>query len=342
MLDAACGAGKSFTLHRAITNLALKDADIIVVVPSKNLIKQYQADLALLSPALKVNVIHTDTMVEGQKPVRMILNYLRNEHKGEVLLITHQSFNIVCRIATGRKSRHLIIDEIPVPFSCLKYGDGEDEKEGLKRILECIEVVQSDTNPTFYAVEVKDDARLEKIAAERDENDDPTPLQVLAYQLLSTNYINVVNKKLWDSSKNERIDLYSSINYNIYKNYKSVTIAGACFTDTALYKLWNRNGVNFTVDEDLMKTLRYIKHQNGSEVKIYYSMADNTWSQNLMKDRYDSGKEITFGQNLKLIENAALKLFGDEHFIYNCNIVYKDLLFSGVETAHILPQTIHG
>jgi hypothetical protein len=71
-------------------------------------------------------------------------------------------------------------------------------------------------------------------------------------------------------------------------------------------------------------------------------MADNTWSQNLMKDKDDNGKEITFGQNLKLIENTVRTLFCDEHFIYNCNIVYKDTLFSGVDTAHILPQTIYG
>jgi Type III restriction enzyme, res subunit len=343
MVDAACGAGKSFALHRAINNLALKNTDIIVVVPSIKLIKQYEIDLGALSPALKVNTIHSENVDDDQKPVILIMNYLRNEHPGEVLLITQQSFNIICGMLSHQKSRHLIIDEIPVPFSLLRYGDKDEHKNGLKRILECIDVQLTDTDPSFYAVACKDEPRLQKIARERDEDGNYTELQVLAYQLLSKNHVNVVNRKLWDSHRIECIDLYSCIHFNIYHGYQSVTIAGACFTDSALYKLWSRNGVTFQSDENLMKTLRYIKHQNGSEVQIYYSLEGHTWSQNLMKGEKDcNGNATIFGPNLKLIEEAVLKLFDGEEFIYTCNFKYEGLVFERIDTAHILPQTIHG
>jgi hypothetical protein len=78
---------------------------------------------------------------------------------------------------------------------------------------------------------------MREIAAEREEDGEYTDLQSLAYQFLSQAHVNVVNRILWDKNKTERIELYSYIIYNIYQNYQYVTIAGACFTDSALYKL---------------------------------------------------------------------------------------------------------
>ena len=92
-----------------------------------------------------------------------------------------------------------------------------------------------------------------------------------------------------------------------------------------------------------MKSLRYVKHPNGFEVKIYYSIEGHTWSQNLGKGYKDAdGKKDIFGRNLQLIEEAVLQLFDGQEFIYNCNIKHERLLFEGIDTAHILPQTIHG
>lgn len=186
IIDAACGAGKSYALHRAINNLALRHTDIIVVVPSIKLIEQYQIDLAALAPTMKINTIHSENVMDDEKPIISILNYLRQEHFGKVLFITQNAFKIVCKMSSKRM-RHVILDDIPPPFSRLKY----DDKDGLRRILECINVITGDTDPLFYGIEVTDQVKLRKISTERDDDGNTTDLQKLAFQLLSKHDVNV-------------------------------------------------------------------------------------------------------------------------------------------------------
>ena len=138
------------------------------------------------------------------------------------------------------------------------------------------------------------------------------------------------------------------MNTNIYKHFKDVIVAGACFFDSAFFKVWNKMGVKFAIGPKLSKKIRYDKHPNGSELKVYYSIKEgHNWTKRLMSDKDErgntakdaDGNNINEGHNFKLIEKAVLNLFEDD-FAYSVNNGYD--AFEGIERATELPQSLFG
>jgi hypothetical protein len=233
-----------------------------------------------------------------------------------------------------------------MPFKAEHYSDAK----GIARLLPLIEAHASDD--LYYTIIVKPDcaSRLKKIARERTEDKKLTRLREIAYQLLSNNWLNMVNKKAWDAKPTDEFDLFCLLTGDIYKDFKEVYIAGACFDDSALFKWYSRQGITFEVDETIMQDMRYTQHPNGKELTVYYSIPKGyNWSKDLgqgrNKDVDEEGNYKHEAHNLKLIERAAGELFKGP-FIFNDNIPkaknHHYQLFDGVDRAEHLPQTIHG
>jgi hypothetical protein len=343
VLSAPCGAGKSHTIRQESNERVLTGKRVLISVPSKRLADRYVEHFAKEFPTLLVEVIHTDTIDEDERAVVVISQRLRDDTP-RVIIITQAAFNILAsRSFYQQGTINKIVDEIPTPFKMMRYNDAE----GIKRLLPLIEAVPADKHHEYYTVHCRNNSELRKIAAERDKDGKTTDLQNFTYQLLSTNYLNVVSKKDWDEHKTETIDLYSLMNGNIYSGFKDVIIAGACFNDSALFKLWSKIGIDFTADRKLLNNMRYQKHQNGSQLKVYYSIKGHNWSKWIMQEKDENGKPIKNedgnniheGHNFRLIEQAVSKLF-DGEFAYNSNLNYK--VFEGVERAKYLDQYIYG
>jgi hypothetical protein len=309
VLSAPCGAGKSHTIRQESNERVLTGKRVLISVPSKRLADRYVEHFAKEFPTLLVEVIHTDTIDEDERAVVVISQRLRDDTP-RVIIITQAAFNILAsRSFYQQGTINKIVDEIPTPFKMMRYNDAE----GIKRLLPLIEAVPADKHHEYYTVHCRNNSELRKIAAERDKDGKTTDLQNFTYQLLSTNYLNVVSKKDWDEHKTETIDLYSLMNGNIYSGFKDVIIAGACFNDSALFKLWSKIGIDFTADRKLLNNMRYQKHQNGSQLKVYYSIKGHNWSKWIMQEKDENGKPIKNedgnniheGHNFRLIEQAV-------------------------------------
>ena len=110
-----------------------------------------------------------------------------------------------------------------------------------------------------------------------------------------------------------------------------MTLAGACFKDSLLYRYWSSKlGVRFV--RAASHDLRYEEHENGEELTILWAIQKN-WSKWLMGQKE--------GQVLKMMEEAVLAEFGKiSSFLYAQNKGHD--LFRGIETAHCLPTAPYG
>jgi hypothetical protein len=344
-----CGAGKSHGIQKNANEWVTKDgAQVIIAVPSIPLANQYHNNLKERFPLLLVEMIHGE-MDSVEYPVREILARLMQKVEPMVLIITQRAFEILCEIGYySRRGRILVLDEIPMPFKMERYFD----VKGIAKLLPLIQAVQTDD--LYYTIVVKPEClrQLKKIADWRTEDKILTRLQEIAYQLLSTNWVNMVNKKAWDTRHTKEFDLMCLITGDILKDFKQVYVAGACFDDSAWSKWYSLRGTTFEVDEAIMADMRYREHFNGPELTVYYAIPRGyNWSKDFMQgngkkkamDEYGNYKHEAY--NLQLIEKDVLELF-DKPFIFNSNIPKERngnyQVFDGIDRAVQLPQTIHG
>jgi hypothetical protein len=142
--------------------------------------------------------------------------------------------------------------------------------------------------------------------------------------------------------RDERCKLitYSLLQPSIFEGFASATIAGACFEDTMLYRLWTAQGLKLEpVHDRLRRELRYDRHPNGGLITILYC-TEQEWSK-------------TFRDKMVEVDQQAIRLrdrivavvgesFGDEPFLWMANKDLGDDLFDHKPNAQRLPNSPHG
>jgi hypothetical protein len=93
-----------------------------------------------------------------------------------------------------------------------------------------------------------------------------------------------------------------------------VFIAGANFEDSAIFKLWGEDGIEFEPDPEFGKGLRYSRHPNGELVTIYY-VTEQQWSR--------KRREAAVGDDGARVQDrmiqAAKEVFPSGRFLWHAN-----------------------
>ena len=325
-VDAPAGSGKTFGLTDKIGDLTSAGDNVLVVQPTVELIRQTVAVLKERYPYIYVKEIHKDNSFS---PVSDATKYLF-EHRPEphALFITQSALERI-KAAFKREYWHLIVDEIPQVTRFF------DETLAVNHTIITDHVRTKFLSDGGYDVlSVHNFNALDNIARNSDEDKIHGEFKELANSLLSDHWQNYVDPLTYTNlleniGVRRRLTVYSLLQPSLFYGFKTVTIAGACFRDSLLFRYWSTLGVTFI--EAAKTNLRYKEHRNGNELTLLWAV-DPPWSKWL-----GSQKE---GKVLQMMEEAALKEFGEAEFLFAENKGCK--LFEGVANAHRLPNDPHG
>lgn len=133
------------------------------------------------------------------------------------------------------------------------------------------------------------------------------------------------------------LSTYSLLKPSIFAGFKQVLVASACMTDTMLYRVFMAQGIVLKpVGGTLLKDLRYLKHEHGDRITIFYA-AEEAWSKRY-RDKRIEGEDATV---LDRVRQAVGSLVGTDPFIWMGNTDLRDDFFAQVGAGR-LPNTPHG
>lgn len=133
------------------------------------------------------------------------------------------------------------------------------------------------------------------------------------------------------------VGTYSLLKPSIFTGFKRAVIASACMQDTMLYRLFTAQGIVLKpVGGRLTKDLRYLKHEHGDRITIFYA-AEEQWSKRY-RDKRIEGEDATV---LDRVRQAVGSLFDPKPFLWMANTDVGEDFFNRPE-AKRLPNTPHG
>ena len=328
ILDALCGAGKTYRLARYAHEKAQCGARVLFVQPSKRLIEDtIRKELSQLSP-VPHRAIHGDTdpfHVRGA-----IIEAMSRARDGEILFVTHSAF-----LNLGYVPRHnewtVIIDEVPAVDIFRAYNLPETHS----LITSTLEALESDARYcVLRPAYPQGESYWRKIECNVNRDEVWALFQDLAHRLMSPDWTVYaldyqLNNLRTGHQDARQIITYSLLKPSVLEGFKRVVIAGACVGESILYRLWSAEGVEFN---KLDLSLRYTRHENGELITIYYGV-EGSWSKHL-RDREIVGERV-----LNHLVEASMEVVGDQPFVFMANRDEADP-FAGL--GERLPNTPHG
>ena len=162
-VDGPCGCAKTHVAVRHAHNRARLGKKILFVQPSIFLINQTLADLASLTPEVRVRAIHGET---SDRVIADIVEHLKHTAQdGEILFITHSALMLLPYLHR-RQDWHVIMDEIPQADWSTEFSIHDHHR----LITDCFTVdpeAPSLADNRYVRAVPKDHARLEKMARNR-------------------------------------------------------------------------------------------------------------------------------------------------------------------------------
>jgi hypothetical protein len=324
-VDAVAGAGKTHAALRAAHRKAFKGLWVLFVMPTVALIEEAAAQFRNLYPQIEPECIHNETSSFVTSAVMAALK--ERTEQGRVLFITWSAF-LSIPFFEGRQRWSVFIDEIP------QVGMVDDPIAPMSHVHLTDHLELRSEGPVWGRLIVKEGGPLRKLSDTTDGSL-KTSLAPLARTLLSakwTSYVRLASYNNLLRGKGKKLTVHSVLRPCIFADFAKVTILGANFTNSLLYKLWSSQGVLFEEDERLKRGLRITEHANGDAVTIYYGL-EEAWSKSV-RDRQD---KIIWN---RLIQAAAHQLNG-QPFGWIANKDIKDSPFPRLP-AEPLPQVSHG
>lgn len=328
-LDALAGAGKTRWIVNQAHMWAIRGFKVLIVQPSKLLIAKTVSDeLAKLSP-VRHKIIDGD---HGTHIVASIVAHFRETLPGgEILFITHSAFFRVPFLA-HRDQWIVLMDEVPdaIGFHELPLPANSD------LFLRHLQAEAYDAKYALLTAAPGHAGMLRKIS--RNEQKDAVwgVFSPFASILVDKNWSTYVEHSRFEDLRLSRagetkLTAYSTLNPAVFQGFRRVIIAGACFKESILYRLWTAGGIEFRA---LKADLRYNQHQNGHLLRILYA-TDEPWSKTLRKRSSDNGTVRN-----EVVAKVQAEL-GAEPFLWMDNKDLPDDAFD-LAGAKRLPNSPHG
>jgi hypothetical protein len=325
-VDALAAASKTYNAIRFAAAGVRAGEKYIFCVPSTDLAKQIEDDCRAAGCAA-VTAIHSEDGNAGSVVARIHQHFLTTDpDRGEILILTMAALERL-KYIERQASWHLIVDELPSPICHLPISLHENRQHFLDLITE------QPWNAAYTRLlpsEV-DTAHVTDVARNRRSDQITHQVSEVANKLLSDHWhgfaLNdqIARFKAPGEGQNV-VDFFALLQPSIFAGFKSVTLMGACLTESLLYRHWLSLGIDF-VPHPTIKP-RFTHYPNGGLVTIQYAM-DRDWSARL-RDTDDVFESI--------IARCTLALNG-EPYVY---LVNKGLTLPALAEGVQLPHVSHG
>jgi hypothetical protein len=279
-VDGPCGCWKTSAAVRHAHRLARLGKKVLICQPSIFLINQTLADLASLTPEVRVRAIHGET---SNRVVADIIEHLKHTAQdGEILLITHAALMLLPYFHR-RQDWHVILDEIPQADWCAEFSIADTHRLITDSFSIDTEAASLADNRYVRAVP-KDRAALERMARNKNCDQVFDIFQRFANVLISPHWAAYVLDDQFANLMNgagekRKLLAFAHLKPSLLDGFASATVMGACFRQSVLYQLWSAAGVRFRPHKAITRGLRYAEHSNGHLLTILYA-TDADWSKN--------------------------------------------------------------
>lgn len=348
-VNGLCGAGKTTNAIKYVGELVKNDNKVIFIQPTIALLTETYLKFINNNPDSKATIIHSEN---GGSPVDRMINHIidaqssLNEGYGEVLFVTHTSFMVASMKESLAKKWHLIIDEIPSVIDTKKFN-----LERSHRLLtDNIEL--GFVEPSGFAT-----ALPKALVGAVNPLSDMSKAHKDTFYGGGANFAGQLLSAHWDcymfepqfnrfitgqikNDKKAQLEYISILQPTIFAGYKSVTVMGACFTESLMFKLWdgmdigNNNKVKFIEHKQISEGLRHSHTVNGSLFINY--VTDEYWSKSKMKKSIlVNDSEVNY---LTFIIQRINQYFYGREFIWLGNKSTKDTALLGYR----LPNNPYG
>lgn len=330
-VSAPAGSGKTFALAQHAVDLAHNNQKVLIVQPTKQLIRETWNAIKRNDPAVEVKSIMSANIGTSNVLGDVIAHMTNATHgTGEVLLVTHE---ILDRMPdTHRQFWHLFVDEMPGGFDAHNLQIALTHAHATKHL----EAERSLTGDVVV-VDAKHEGALRDLAANVTGDSGLAVFKDLAKDVLNPDKLVCVSKanyeRLIDPTGLEKVaSFFSILTPSFLDNFASVTIMGANLESTELYLLWEKLlNVTWVKHPVLSKSLRYDTHENGTRLTIKYLIEGN-WS------KYHAARTLGNGTILDAVTQTIEAELGDD-FLWQANKSVDDNQFyDGIR----LPTKAHG
>lgn len=335
-LGALAGSGKTYRLSRYSHSRAGRGGKFLFTQPSKLLIDNtIRGEFGCLSE-IPLRAIHSDNC---DSPIASIIAHSEQSgDRGEILMITQQA---LLRLPHFERKQDwtLIVDEIPQVDGFAEFTLPETG-ECLFPLLRA----ECSDDSRYALVKPADEIARRKLAAmaENKHGDDVWKVfQAFCERVISPHCDTWVLDSQFQEmrsgrSDRQRLQAFYLLKPSIFGGFRKVIIAGACFEESLLYRLWKAEGVNFEPMRNL--PLRYDTHDGGELITINY-VSDEPWSKrfrNRAVDENGTGDTV-----LEYVRRSVEEVVGEAPFLWMGNNDLADDFFR-VSGATRLPNSPHG
>jgi hypothetical protein len=330
-VSAPAGSGKTFALAKHAVDLAHNHQKVLIVQPTKILIKETWAAIKRNDPTLTVTTIVSKSLGTSNV-LGEVIAHMKNAEpgKGEVLLVSHE---ILDRMPdTHRQFWHLFVDEMPSGFDAHNLQIAVTHEHATAHLK-----AERPLIGDVVAVEALHEGALRELADNTAQDSGLAVFKELASDVLNPDKLVCVNlpnyERLIDPTGAEKIvSFFSILQPTFLDGFSSVTIMGANLDSTELYLLWEKLlHVEWKAHPILSQSLRYITHKNGKRLTIKYVIEGN-WS------KYHASLPHGTGSNLDAVTQAIEADLGTD-FLWQANKSVDDNQFyDGIR----LPTKAHG
>lgn len=332
-VSAPAGSGKTYAAISHAIQLAQNNQKVVIAQPSIQLIDQTEADILARNSGVQVTKIVSPSGSYNSQPVTArILDHMKDADpaKGEVLLISQQ---VLGRLPnTYRQFWHIIVDEVPGAFKAHEMNIAKSHSFMTAHLELGSALIEQ-----FVEVQASDVGGLRTLAENKSRDTAFAIFKNLVDDVLNADKLLVVNADEYaelvsNNGKRKTISFYAFQMPEFVQGFASVTIMGANFADTELFKIWEKLfNIEWKPHPTIGSSLRYQQHINGGRLTIKY-LIDGNWSQ------YHSTLPHGNGTILDAVV-AAIEAELIEDYIWQANDKHGAFLF---DEGIMLPQVTVG
>jgi hypothetical protein len=348
VVPAPCGSGKTHQGVRHAINRAFNHGEaVLYVLPT---VEQIRKTIVNELRRHDLQPLHFDIHNErddlGKRSVAdMILHHLKEnlvEGDGQVLFITQQALSWV-KDWPNRDRWHVVIDE---SIQVTKSTELRFARTRLHRHLTDLLSLEPIRGTKYARVKALDEELMEKIAtgSTDDDFDRIGSVRDLA-RLLSCRYwrtwVDADAFKKAAAGEVNVLEFQSVMDPEILRGFGSVIVLGANLMSTLMLRLWAREGIKFRLHEDTACRLRFLTHDCGGRVTIWYGI-NSPWS------RHRREKLVDGVRLLERLVSSAFEVVGDSDFVWMANasipdtIIMEKLAHREGRRVERLPNIPHG
>jgi hypothetical protein len=276
-VSACAGSGKTTTALRSIEKGVRFGERFIIAQPTTALCRATADQLSTLG-------VKPHLIVSDKYPGAVRSEFVKAVHsaRDRVLIITHAMLLMATEI--GQKAKwNLIVDEVlPIDVSLLRnvsltYGE----------IIKHLDITPNTANDSILDVQPKNSSKRQLTAWARNVpgDDNVKVLQPFWQMVINPHYAVGINRQqhaLSASATTTQLIAHAVLMPTVLAGWARVTIMGANFEKSLMYRLWAAKGISFVPDPTIMVSNPKHSAATGSRVTIRY-LTDANWTKSLCK-----------------------------------------------------------